>query len=184
MPGLLRPAPLAREYTDLPSSALERSSACIYCHTPRQASGPSSAAIWAGRGAIDPLTLLPLLGPAPHASVPGGCLGCHGSDRADPVHGSGHTFRATRRRCLECHAEREASPNLFERARRLLEAYGVGPRSEIPPHASNDEPDTIRERALALARFVLEDRGAAVHNPRYAEALLDRAEQILRPPSP
>jgi hypothetical protein len=40
---------------------------------------------------------------------------------------------------------------------------------------------TPRERALALVRFVLEDRGAAVHNPRYASALLDRAEQVLSP---
>jgi hypothetical protein len=38
---------------------------------------------------------------------------------------------------------------------------------------------TPRERALNLVRFVLEDRGAAVHNPRYADALLDRAEQVL-----
>jgi hypothetical protein len=30
---------------------------------------------------------------------------------------------------------------------------------------------------------VLEDRGAAVHNPRYAEALLDRAEQVLSLPN-
>jgi hypothetical protein len=28
---------------------------------------------------------------------------------------------------------------------------------------------------------VLEDRGAAVHNPEYARALLDRAEQLLSP---
>ncbi|MGC4091391.1 MAG: hypothetical protein QM756_26635 [Polyangiaceae bacterium] len=179
MPGLLRRAPLGAAYADLPESALERSSACIYCHSPSENSSPSSSAIWAGRGAIDPVSSQPMLGPAPHASVPGGCVGCHVSSNAGDEHGSNHDFRATRDGCLRCHAKRDASPNLFERAQSLLTRAGVGPLSELPAHASERGASGVRQRAIELARLVLEDRGAAVHNPRYAELLLDRAEQVL-----
>jgi len=179
MPGLLRRAPLGNAYADLPESALTRSSACIYCHSPTENSSPSSSAIWAGRGAIDPVSSEPMLGPAPHASVPGGCVGCHRADEGDLEHGHGHDFRATRDGCLRCHGERQASPDLFDRARELLTRAGVGPHSELPAHARESSANSVRERAIELARLVLEDRGAAVHNPRYAEFLLDRAEQVL-----
>ncbi|HET9930870.1 MAG TPA: hypothetical protein VFQ35_09295, partial [Polyangiaceae bacterium] len=61
LPSLLRRAPIAETFSDLPESALERSSACIYCHAPSESSSPSSSLIWAGRGATDPVSLLPLL---------------------------------------------------------------------------------------------------------------------------
>lgn len=180
MPGLLRRVALSADYADLPASAVERSSACIYCHSPVDLHGPSSSAIWAGRGAFDPETARPILGPAPHAAVPSGCVGCHQAGPDGLARGSGHAFRADRTRCAGCHAERPI-PALRERAERLLIDAGEGPRSGPPRHAETRALATPRARALALVRFVLEDRGAAVHNPRYAEALLDRAEQVLSP---
>jgi hypothetical protein len=180
MPGLLRRVALSADYDDLPASAVERSSACIYCHAPIDLSGPSSAAIWAGRGAFDPETSEPLLGPAPHAAVPSGCVGCHRAGPDGLARGSGHAFRVDETRCARCHAERPI-PALRERAERLLTSAGEGPRSGLPHHAEERALSTPRARAIALVRFVLEDRGAAVHNPRYAQALLDRAEQVLSP---
>lgn len=177
-PGLLRRAPLSADYEDLPESAVERSSACIYCHTPSEFGGPSSSAIWAGRGASDPVTSQPLLGPAPHAAVPSGCVGCHRAGPDNLERGAGHAFRADFAQCKTCHAERPV-PALRERAEKLLSKAGEGPRSGPPPHVEMRPASTPRERALNLVRFVLEDRGAAVHNPRYADALLDRAEQVL-----
>jgi hypothetical protein len=43
---------------------------------------------------------------------------------------------------------------------------------------------TVQDRAFALAQMVLEDRGAAVHNPGYAKLLLDRAASALAHPDP
>jgi hypothetical protein len=178
MPGLLRRVELSSDYDDLPQSAVERSSACIYCHTPTEFGGPSASAIWAGKGAFDPITSEPLLGPAPHAAVPSGCVGCHRAGPAELERGKGHAFRADLGQCASCHAKRPI-PALRERAEKILIDAGQGPRSGPPRHAEMRAPTTPRERALGLVRFVLEDRGAAVHNPRYAEALLDRAEQVL-----
>jgi hypothetical protein len=180
--GLLRRVPLADIYADLPASALERSSACIYCHTPESPRGPSAAAIWAGRGAFDPVTAKPLLGPAPHAAVPGGCLGCHRAGPNGLERGRGHAFRADATACSVCHADQPNIP-VLERAERLLTSIGGGARSRAPAHADERAADDVHERARSLIRFVLEDRGAAVHNPRYAQALLDRAEQILALPA-
>jgi hypothetical protein len=182
MPGLLRRVEISSDYADLPESAVERSSACIYCHTPTEFGGPSSSAIWAGRGALDPITSQPLLGPAPHAAVPSGCVGCHRGGPESLQLGKGHAFRADLGQCASCHAER-AIPDVRARAEKLLIAAGQGPRSGPPAHSEMRTPITPRGRALALVRFVLEDRGAAVHNPRYAEALLDRAEQVLSLPN-
>jgi hypothetical protein len=177
--GLLRRVPIASTFADLPDSALERSSACIYCHAPSEGSSPSSSIIWAGRGALDPISQLPLIGPAPHASVPGGCVGCHRAPADDNAHGRGHDFRARRDGCRNCHAERKTSERLLDRARELLTRAGFGPHSELPAHSRARPATSPRERAIELVRLVLEDRGASVHNPRYAEFLLDRAASVL-----
>ncbi len=183
MPGSLRRISLAAVYTDIPESAVERSGACLYCHSPTDGVGPSSAAIWAGRGALDPETLQPLTGPAPHAAVPGGCVGCHRSGPSNLTRGAGHAFRADNQGCFSCHGTRAASPELFQRAERLLAANNQGLQSGSPRHARERVARGPRERALDLVRFVLEDRGATTHNPRYAEALLDRAETVLAKPA-
>jgi hypothetical protein len=183
-PALLRRAPIDPIYEDVPEGALERSSTCIFCHTPGPYGGPSSALIWAGRGALDPWSGLPLVGPAPHAAAPGGCVACHGSDSAGARRGSGHDFRATSSRCSSCHAERPLDHHLFERARHLLNLGTAALPTDEPPHARPSLPITPQERALALARLVLEDPGAAVHNPGYATLLLDRAAAVLATPDP
>lgn len=177
-PGLLRRVTLGQEFDDIPSSAVERSSTCIACHSQREGRGPSSVAIWTGRGVLDPETSAPLIGPAPHAAVPGGCIGCHRAGPSEVERGSGHAFRVDRGACKACHGDR-APTRLEERAHAILVRAGVGPRSGPPAHAELHQPQGPRERALALVQFVLEDRGAATHNPQYAEALLERAERIL-----
>lgn len=184
MPGLLRRVNVAAPYQDLPESAVERSGACLYCHSPTDGVGPSSAAIWAGIGALDPESQEPLTGPAPHAAVPGGCVGCHVQAPDAGPRGQSHTFRADSSSCRRCHGDRSASPGLVARAERLLAQVLTGPQSGIPVHAQTRRPAGPRERALSLVRFVLEDRGAATHNPRYAEALLERAESVLFSESP
>jgi hypothetical protein len=178
-PGLLRQVPSDPLYAAMPESALERSSACIACHTPDASSGPSSALLWAGQGAADPVTGAPLLGPAPHAAVPGGCVGCHAPSSAPGTHGRGHSFRPDPRRCSTCHAARPIDRSLFDRARHLLGRNGEPAPLGAPPHARPRAAATVQDRALALARMVLEDRGAAVHNPGYAKLLLDRAASAL-----
>lgn len=179
-PGLLRRVPIPASYGELAESAVERSSACIRCHTPGPTGGASSALIWAGQGAEDPRSGAAVVGPAPHAAVPGGCVGCHGATRAGAQRGASHTFRADLTRCPACHAERPIERRLFERARHLLAsgAAATTPGAD-PPHARPERPFTAQDRARALVRLVLDDRGAAVHNPRYAEMLLDRAASVL-----
>jgi hypothetical protein len=180
-PGLLRRVPLPSELDDIPASALERSSSCIACHGQREGRGPSAVALWTGRGALDPESSAPLVGPAPHAAVPGGCVGCHRSGPSELERGSGHAFRVDRAACASCHGDRARTP-IEARAYAILDRAGQGPRSGPPAHAETKTPltpPTPRDRALALVRFVLEDRGASTHNPQYAAALLERAEQIL-----
>lgn len=181
-PGLLRRVPTSPAYAGVPAAALERSGGCIFCHEPERAGGPSSALIWVGQGAQDPLSGAPLIGPAPHAAVPGGCVGCHLSGTAQQPGRTGHTFKADPRHCSRCHAARAVDRSIFARAKHLL-ALGARPAiSAFPPHARPSSLTSAHDRALALVRLVIEDRGAAVHNPRYATLLLDRAASVLAEP--
>jgi hypothetical protein len=159
-------------------------SVCLPCHTPDAGDarpGASAAAIWLGRGGVDPATGAPLTGGAPHAAVTGGCIGCHGNGPDNVEHGAGHAFRATTGACTACHPQGPPpAPDVRARAQQLWRALQLAP-SDGPAHATAARLDrgTPRGRALWDLLLVLEDPAAGAHNARYAQTLLDAAEPVL-----
>ncbi len=177
------------------------SSVCLPCHAPDP--GPESSpkhwprasatAIWLGRGGFteqgDALS-----GQAVHASAPDGCLSCHRGSRGNYQKGGNHAFRATDATCAECHAKLPEVADTASRARSLLRrltrktpsAWARAldralESSESPTHALASQADTASPagRAAYNLLLVLEDPAAGVHNPSYAELLLDQAERML-----
>jgi hypothetical protein len=191
---LLRPAPRPALLADvkLPPGAA-RSGVCLGCHTPgRDETAPaaSAAALWLGRGGLDPRTGAALDGAAPHAAVAGGCVGCHRAGPSGVERGAGHAFATERAGCASCHPRGLPADDLPARARGLWEAWrvaagGRAPPAEAgagaPPHAGEARLD----RATPLGRagwniaLVLEDPAAAAHNAPYARMLLAAAERTL-----
>jgi hypothetical protein len=182
--------------TDAVGPRAKKSRVCLSCHTPladdASPSG-SSAAIWGGRGGIDPTTGMPLAGAAPHGDVEGGCIGCHHGGPAGLEHGASHAFEARRDGCKTCHAER-SDPSIRARAERLWTALREptgpapsDPKAAIsvpgPVHANGLRFDrtTPRGRADWNVALVLEDPAADAHNAPYARLLLDAAERFLAP---
>ncbi len=113
-----RPALLADAVVPAP---VEKSQVCLACHTPDptdDAPSASTAALWLGRGGLDPATGAPLTGPTPHAALAGGCVGCH---RTGPAveRGAGHAFVDGGGSCAQCHAKPIAPDDLAARARSL-----------------------------------------------------------------
>jgi hypothetical protein len=186
-PALLAGAPL-------PAPA-EKSAVCLACHTPDAADGAppaSAAALWLGRGGLDPATGAALNGPAPHAALAGGCVGCHqsgpgaaGEAGAAVEHGAGHAFVAGTGACARCHGKALPADDLTTRARGLWSAWlaraGEAPSGERPPHASAARLDraTPLGRAAWDVALVLEDPAAAAHNAPYARQLLAAAERAF-----
>jgi hypothetical protein len=182
-----RPALLAD--AALPPSS-QNSQACLSCHTPDAREGvpaASSAALWLGRGGLDPATGAALAGPAPHGAIERGCVGCHGNGPAVD-RGASHAFVAGTGGCARCHPKALPQDDLRARAGALAAALrerGVNspaPRADgAPPHAG----DARLDRATPLGRaawdvaLVLEDRAAAAHNAPYARLLLAAAERAL-----
>jgi hypothetical protein len=188
-----RPALLAG--ATLPAPA-EKSGVCLACHTPDAADvapPASAAALWLGRGGLDPATGAALNGPAPHAALAGGCVGCHeagpgGGREAAPAleHGAGHAFVAGTSACARCHPKAPPADDLTSRARGLWSAYLArarvdAPSGDRPPHASARRLDraTPLGRAAWDVALVLEDPAAAAHNAPYARQLLAAAERAF-----
>jgi hypothetical protein len=168
-----------------------RSEICLPCHTPDPSAGgapfASAAAVWLGRGGLDPATGAPLEGPAPLAALDGGCLHCHqgDADESARARGNGHTFAARLEKCRDCPQKDPKRPGgIQQRARQLyLDARLYRVLGEVRPlHASTARirRDTRAGRALWNLLLLLEDQAAEVHNPPYAKALLDSAETVLR----
>jgi hypothetical protein len=181
VPGLLR-----KVETPFPLPAGgERSAICLPCHAPG-ADRPyaSAAALWLGRGGLDPQTGAALPGGAPHAAMPGGCLACHAGAPPGLERGRGHGFRAAREGCRRCHrpemieASFAAGAALRESAAGILARVGA---ATAGPHHPGARPDraTLLGRAVWNALLVLEDGAAAAHNPVYARALIASAESAL-----
>jgi hypothetical protein len=165
----------------LPPTA-DRSLVCLGCHTPgleRGVGSPpaSAAALWLGRGGVDPQTGAPLNGAAPHAAVAGGCVGCHRSGPSGLERGAGHAFAVDRGACASCHPRGVPGDDLRARARALWPS----PDRSRPPHAASPDLrlDTPRSRAVWNILLVLEDPAAAAHNAPYARMLLEAAERTL-----
>ncbi|MES1165819.1 MAG: hypothetical protein ABUR63_08680 [Verrucomicrobiota bacterium] len=185
----------------------EKSRVCLACHAPDQsdaAPSASAAALWLGRGGIDPTTGTALNGPAPHARVAGGCVGCHRGGPADLARGAGHAFLAGAKICGSCHARDLPADDLRARAARLWAKYqdtraapapgqavrpphaDAAPDNRRPPdaHRAPRIPSTPTERALWNLALVIEDPAAQAHNLPYARALLAAAERALTNESP
>jgi hypothetical protein len=181
--ALLRDADVRSLLPGAPASALGPSRVCVACHVP--GSGPlpeaSAAAIWAGRGGVEPSTGSALEGPAPHASDPRGCLRCHDSGPAELQRGKNHAFVARPASCAPCHAEPPSRrPELARDARAILDEIlplTRGQKRSEPFHAEAlaSALPPAKARALRNALLVLEDPAADVHNPEYARLLLDTA---------
>src|ERR1017187_1192515 len=170
----------------LPAESARRSEICLPCHTPGESatSAPfaSTAAIWLGRGGLDPATGAAMEGPAPFADLEGGCLHCH---KGDGSRGGSHTFASRWQDCAECPKDDPKRPgSVFQRARQLyLDARRYRVLGDVRPlHASKAtiRRDTPVGRALWNLLLLLEDKAAEIHNPPYAQALLDSAESVLR----
>jgi hypothetical protein len=190
-PALLRAVPrpaLLAEAALAPSAT--KSAVCLGCHTPA-AGEPvtaSAAPLWLGRGGLEPTTGAPLVGPAPHAAIEGGCVGCHRGGPAELERGAAHAFVARREDCRACHAGGVPADDLRARARAAWEVVrarlGATPDEGAPPHAGGRRLDlsTPLGRAGWDVSLVLEDPAAAAHNAPYARLLLSAAEKTFNRP--
>lgn len=172
----------------LPATA-EKSAVCLNCHAPDGDGfmpGASAAALWLGRGGVDPRTDAPLNGSAPHANVAGGCIGCHRAGPAGLERGASHAFAVDRGVCASCHPRGLPGDDVRERAQRLWATWL--PRDAVPPWAEGKPPHVLdgyfqrktpRWRAIWNVLLVLEDPAAAAHNAPYARRLLEAAEKTL-----
>ena len=201
--SLLRMPHLAPTFDHVPEEARARSATCLACHVPRDSARlaqASAGAVWAGRTGLDPETGAPLVGPAPHLSIAGGCVGCHREGPESVEHGKGHGFRADRRACASCHAEAAPSvtwaneqARIEKEARKLWDdlielrviarANHASPESPLPPpHAATAalrSQDSTLGRAAYDLSLVLEDRGFSAHNLPYARLLLEKARRPI-----
>ena len=186
--ALLRSVPLPAWAA--PGDDPEGPKVCLICHSPESADATrapsaSAAALWAGRGGVDPATGAPVAMPAVHADLPGSCVACHDGGPPELERGRAHAFRANPSTCTRCHADGPFDAELLDRdvqeeARTLLarlapdvtaEAPGLAPRHATPRRLGND----AAARAVYDVLLVLEDPAAASHNEPYARALLQAA---------
>jgi len=167
---------------------------CLPCHAPAERLSPSAsaAAIWAGRGGVDPDTGTELVALSVHAGVERGCVGCHDAGPAGLERGASHGFAASSRSCPNCHADavpdggrdeiREQAALLFERLSALRPVTRAPPPSAPtdPRHALVPNlPDDRLGRATYDVLLVLEDPGAAAHNAPFARVLLAAGRKVL-----
>jgi hypothetical protein len=192
-PSLLRapPSPTLLAAAALSDSA-RASAVCLPCHTPEAGEASpsaSAAALWLGRGGLEPSTGAPLEGPRPHGAVARGCVGCHRTGPPELQRGAAHAFAARREDCASCHAGGVPPDDVRARARaawQLARARLGGDADAGPRHANGQRLDlaTPLGRAAWDVALVLEDPAAAAHNAPYARLLLSAAEKTFNPPEP
>lgn len=196
--GLLRAPRLSPMFDAVPEEARARSATCFGCHAPRDGARlaqASAAALWAGRGGVDPEMGTPLSGPSPHLSVEGGCVACHRQGPEEIERGRSHGFQANRHRCASCHAEPGRALSWDDEGARMekeaqslwddlirLGALTAPTRAAGPPHATmtaaREAPAPLTRAAFDLS-LLLEDRGFLAHNLPYARVLLEKAKQTI-----
>jgi len=159
---------------------------CLSCHAPDPRDArptASAAALWLGRGGLDPASGAPITGAAPHAGIPGGFVGCHRAGPDGVERGASHGFRAPASVCVPCHGAAPPSGDVRDRARQLWRRLATRDLTG-PAHARTDDGlavdrGTPRGRATWNLLLVLEDPAAGAHNRRYAGALLDAAAAVI-----
>jgi len=192
---LLRDVTLPDSFRGVPVP--ERSRICVRCHAPAAsfASGAdgalappaSAAAIWAGRGGIDPQTGDPLGAPSVHGAVDGGCVGCHRGGPVELERGSGHAFRADVTSCAGCHGDTVPDTAAIGREIRDRAAFLLASLAGVRPPVASDPrhagtlglPRDRIGRAVYDVLLVLEDPAAAAHNTPFARALLAAAARVI-----
>jgi len=177
--ALLREVDLPAAFDRVPLA----SRVCVPCHAPDgRIPAASAAAVWAGRGGVEPMTGAPLEAALVHGEVPGGCVGCHRLGPPDLARGAAHAFRADLGGCVSCHGGRmpdtdAAARDLREEARAL--SARLASSLNLEPHekgvATADDPVG---RALFDVLLVLRDPAAAAHNAPYARELLAAAGRV------
>jgi hypothetical protein len=182
--ALLRTPPVPPLLANAGAGAAARSAVCLPCHTPDAAAGApraTAAALMFARGGLDPDSGRPLTGTPAHASVSGGCVGCHRGGAAAVERGAGHAFQAPPAICVPCHPTAQPASDLPQQARRLWDRWRGAAETAPFPHATGAALDlgTPVGRALWNVLLVLEDPAAAAHNARYARALLAASEPVL-----
>jgi len=131
-----------------------------------------------------------------HAGVAQQCAGCHmfrkdyESEQAPAI--SGHNFEVNFEACVDCHgtttaAEQKLTALQAEIQAKLDDIYTrLGDPTEWE-YTANGGPDEAGQAAIAdeikqarfLYYYVLNDGSLGVHNPRFARALLDKADELL-----
>jgi hypothetical protein len=177
---LLRDVPVPALLDETIDPRTERSRICLGCHSPSvddPTPRATAAAVWAGRGGIDPTSGSALTASAPHAAVTNGCIGCHHAGPPNLERGAGHAFQVAQDTCKQCHAPGRRDPQIRARAEALF--------PKMLGHAEGRPLDrtTPRGRALWNVAIVLEDPAADAHNAPYARKLLDAAEAALGAPT-
>ena len=184
--GRRRPARLLRD-TPVPAMlAGTRGEASASPATPPTPPTPrpsaSAAALWLGRGGLDPATGAPLTGAPLHAGIAGGCVGCHRAGPDDVERGAGHGFRAPASVCAPCHAQALMTSDVRARAGDAVAQPAQAtsrrrPRTPTPPSAS------IAARRSAVPPgtccWCWRIAARARTTPRYARALLDAAASVI-----
>jgi len=192
--GLLRDLAMPDILANVPELAHSPSGTCLVCHAPDgQSTLPqaSASALIAGRGGVDPRTGAPLLGPAPHLGVTGGCIGCHDGGPTSLERGANHSFAPNPKRCSSCHAKPpQGVSSIATEAQDLWQK--LLDRRVVTHTATREEPqplhatDSLRaganqplSRAAKNLALLLEDRAAAVHNPGYSKLLLQTSRDAI-----
>ncbi len=192
---LVRDVPLPESLEG--ASVPRPSRVCLRCHAPVASFAPgargrtlspaaSAAAIWAGRGGVDPQTGAPLEAPSVHRGVDGGCIGCHSAGPSGLERGAGHAFKAGTTTCATCHTGEVPDSRAIEREIHEQAVTVLARLVEMTPSISTDWPGHTQGLTLANDRIgraaydallVLEDPAAAAHNAPFARVLLEAANR-------
>ncbi len=168
---------------------------CVRCHAPlasfasASAGGvrppqASAAAIWLGRGGVDPQTGARIDAPSVHGAIDGGCIGCHSTGPSDLERGASHSFKVDLSKCAACHPGTIPDSATIDRDLQEQAAAVLAKLVAMKAPASKDRPrhasafmlsDDRIGRATYDALLVLEDPAAAAHNAPFARALVQAA---------
>ncbi len=135
--------------------------------------------------------------PTPHfhqTGVPGQCSECHmyriefQSDVAPAI--SGHLFSIDFESCARCHVSAANAETYLEDYKELIqgrldsiaERLGDPATWEYEPTGGPEDQDSISDeikQVRFLYHYILSDGSLGTHHPRYADAILEKAEEIL-----
>ena len=162
---------------------------CVSCHGDTKQMRATSAAVWYGLGAVDPISGDSVEKIGVHRRVENGCRSCH--EGRGRVRGEGHSFKASARSCSGCHEGRSVNPKLMETAGVLwsrLASGGWVPESEpgqsphrppVPKKLAPGERGAVISRVARNLQLLMADAAAAVHNPQFAEWVVSSSEFAL-----